>query len=39
MLLDWEKNYKKVSQAKGLLKHKKEAMLAHLDAVRQEWDG
>ncbi|MCC5622168.1 hypothetical protein [Nostoc sp. CHAB 5715] len=38
MLLDWEKNYKKVSQAKGLLKHKKEAMLAYLDAVRQEWD-
>ncbi|MBE9037940.1 hypothetical protein [aff. Roholtiella sp. LEGE 12411] len=39
MLLDWEKDYKKVSQAKELLKHKKEAMLAHLDALRQEWDG
>ncbi|MDZ7955695.1 hypothetical protein [Nostoc sp. DedQUE09] len=39
MLLDWEKNYKKVTQTKGILKHKKEAMLAHLDAVRQEWDG
>ncbi len=39
MLLDWEKDYKKISQAKGILKHKKEAMLANLDALRQGWDG
>ncbi|BBD70179.1 hypothetical protein NIES4072_65450 [Nostoc commune NIES-4072] len=39
LLLDWEKDYKKVALAKGILKQKKEAMLAHLDALRQEWDG
>ncbi len=39
MLLHWKKDYKKISQAKGVLKHKKEAMLVHLDALRQEWDG
>jgi len=39
MLLDWKKDYKKNFDVKGILKHKKEAMLAHLDALRQEWDG
>jgi len=39
ILLNWEKDYQKISQAQGIFKHKKEAMLAHLDALRQEWDG
>ncbi len=39
MLLHWKKDYKKIFQAKGILKYKKEAMLVHLDALRQEWDG
>ncbi|UKO98877.1 hypothetical protein [Nostoc sp. UHCC 0870] len=38
MLLNWQKDYEKISQAKGILKHKKEAMLAHLNNLRQEWD-
>jgi hypothetical protein len=38
MLLNWQKDYGKISQAKGILKHKKEAMLAHLNNLRQEWD-
>jgi hypothetical protein len=39
IMLDWEKDYRKIYQAKGILKHKKEAMLTHLDALRQECDG
>ena len=38
MLLHWKNDYEKISQAKGVLKHKKEAMLAHLASLRQEWD-
>lgn len=38
MLLDWQKDYEKISKAQGILKHKKAAMLAHLDNLRQEWD-
>lgn len=38
LLLHWKKDYTKITKAKGLLKHKKEAMLAHLDTLRQEWD-
>lgn len=38
MLLNWQKDYEKISQAQGILKHKKEAMLAHLNDLRQEWD-
>ncbi|QLE55557.1 hypothetical protein [Nostoc sp. TCL26-01] len=38
MLLNWQKDYEKISQAKGILKHKKAAMLAHLNNLRQEWD-
>jgi len=34
----WQRDYDKVARAKGLLKHKREAMLAHLNAVRQEWE-
>lgn len=34
----WQRDYDKVARAKGLLKHKRQAMLAHLNAVRQEWD-
>jgi hypothetical protein len=30
--------YEKITQAKGILKDKKEAILAHLDTLRQEWD-
>jgi hypothetical protein len=38
MLLNWQKDYEKISQAKGILKHKKESMLDHLKNLRQEWD-
>ena len=38
MLLNWQKDYHKVFQAKGIFKHKKEAILAHLDSLRQEWN-
>jgi hypothetical protein len=31
MLLDWQKNYLKISKAKGILKHKKVEILSHLD--------
>ncbi len=33
-----DQDYEKVTQAQGILKHKKAAMLAHLDTLRQEWD-
>ena len=36
MLLHWKKDYEKIIQAKGILKHKKAAMLVHLDTLRQE---
>jgi ABC-type microcin C transport system permease subunit YejB len=29
-----QRDYKKVAKAKGILKHKKEAILAHLDVIR-----
>ncbi|MBE9237047.1 hypothetical protein IQ227_13685 [Anabaena aphanizomenioides LEGE 00250] len=38
MLSHWKKDYEKISKAKGILKHKKSDMLAHLDHLRQEWD-
>jgi hypothetical protein len=38
MLLNWKKDYDKISQAQGILKHKKEEILAHLNILRQEWD-
>jgi hypothetical protein len=38
VLLNWEKDSQKIASAQGILKHKKEAMLAHLDTIRQEWD-
>ncbi|MBE9058251.1 MULTISPECIES: hypothetical protein [Sphaerospermopsis] len=38
MLLNWKKDYEKISKAKGSLKHRKSAMLAHLSHLRQEWD-
>ena len=34
----WQRDYAKVAKAKGLLKDKREKMLAHLDTMRQEWD-
>ncbi|GDZ95775.1 hypothetical protein PA905_42050 [Planktothrix agardhii CCAP 1459/11A] len=34
----WQRDYAKVAKAKGLLKDKREKMLAHLDTIRQEWD-
>ena len=33
----WQRDYAKVARAKGLLKGKPVAMLAHLNTVRQEW--
>ncbi len=38
MLLPWKKDYEKITKAKGILKDKKEAILAHLETLRQEWD-
>ena len=38
MLLSWEKGYEKITKAKGILKDKSEAILAHLDTLRQEWE-
>ncbi len=38
MLLHWRKDYEKITKAKGILKDKKEAILTHLDTLRQEWD-
>ena len=38
MLLHWKNDYEKITKAKGILKDKKEAILAHLDTLRQEWD-
>lgn len=34
----WQRDYAKIARAKGLLKGKREAMLAHLNTIRQEWD-
>ena len=38
ILVSLQRDYEKVKKAKGILKHQKEAMLAHLDAVRREWE-
>ncbi|AFY35553.1 hypothetical protein [Calothrix sp. PCC 7507] len=38
VLASWQKDYGKVAKAKGILQNQKEAMLAHLDAVRGEWE-
>jgi hypothetical protein len=38
MLLPGKKDYGKITQAKGLLKDKKAAIMTHLDNLRQEWD-
>jgi hypothetical protein len=38
MLSPGKKDYEKVTQAKGILKDKKVAILTHLDTIRQEWD-
>jgi hypothetical protein len=32
MLSHWKRDYEKITKAKGILKHKKGEMLAHLDA-------
>lgn len=37
ILLHWKKDYTKIMKGKGILKNKKEAMLGHLDTLRQEW--
>lgn len=34
----WQQDYAKVARARGLLKEKRAAMLAHLNTIRQEWD-
>jgi hypothetical protein len=38
MLSPGKKDYEKITQAKGILKDKKAAILTHLDNLRQEWD-
>jgi hypothetical protein len=37
MLLHWKRDYEKITKAKGILKDKKEVILAQLDTLRQEW--
>ena len=34
----WQRDYAKITKAKGLLKNRRNQMLAHLDTMRQEWD-
>jgi len=34
----WQRDYAKIARAKGLLKNKRDAMLAHLHTTRQEWN-
>ncbi len=38
ILRQWKGDRSKIIQAKGILKHKKEALLAHLDTIRDEWE-
>jgi len=38
VLLSWQKDYRKISQAQGILKHKETAILSHLESLREEWD-
>jgi len=38
VLVSLQRDYGKVKKAKGILQHQKEAMLAHLDVVREEWE-
>jgi hypothetical protein len=38
VLVSLQRDYEKVKKAKGILQHKKEAMLAYLDTVRGEWE-
>ncbi|MDJ0674160.1 MAG: hypothetical protein QNJ36_01955 [Calothrix sp. MO_167.B42] len=38
ILLRWKRDYEKITKAKGILKDKKEAILTHLETLRQEWD-
>lgn len=38
IFLHWKRDYEKITKAKGILKGKKEEILTHLDALRQEWD-
>jgi hypothetical protein len=37
MLLHWKRDYEKIAKAKGILKDKKETILAHFYTLRQEW--
>jgi len=34
----WQRDYGKIARAKGLLKYKRDDMLAYLQTTRQEWD-
>jgi hypothetical protein len=36
-LLHWKRDYEKITKAKGIFKDKKEAILTHLNTLRQEW--
>jgi hypothetical protein len=38
VLASLQRDYGKVKKAKGIIQHHKEAMFAHLDAVRGEWE-
>ncbi|NMG23041.1 hypothetical protein [Brasilonema bromeliae] len=38
VLASLQRDYGKIQKAKGILQHQKEAMFAHLDAVREEWE-
>ncbi|NJM73072.1 MAG: hypothetical protein HC862_24660 [Scytonema sp. RU_4_4] len=38
VLASLQRDYRKVKKAKGILQYQKEAMFAHLDTVRGEWE-
>lgn len=38
VLVSLQRDYGKVKKANSIVQHQKEAMLAHLDAVREEWE-
>lgn len=38
MVSQWQRDYDKVAAAKGLLKDRRDEMLAHLHTTRQEWE-
>lgn len=38
MMAIFQRDYSKVAQAKGILKHKKADLIRHAETIRQEWE-